>query len=238
MESPASRTLCNQLSQHSTVGMKKYIQQLLSDIEAANRNVSFPFIEKELSLHDWISAEAEEANAPTRNLCEWTGITQEMLPPSTMLNEKEMPALLEALKQMLTVYNCHFVLQTEVPEQIQYEAIRQNLNQEVKVKQWHMGFFELCKPGTPSITCALGDYCQCAFFQDFFAGLVEENLTPEEERTRALEIEVRHIKKKYGDDWMKYYPYHLDKTYDDENGNPHDYGFKDDDEEEDEWWRS
>jgi hypothetical protein len=101
-----------------------------------------------------------------------------------------------------------------------------------------MGFFELCKPGTPTNTCALGDYCQCAFFRDFFAGQVEENLTPDEERAHALEIEVQHIKKKYGDDWMKYYPYHLDKTYDDENGNPHDYGFENDDDGEDDWWRS
>jgi len=39
---------------------------------------------------------------------------------------------------------------------------------------------------------------------------------------------------------MKYYPYHLDKNYDDEDGNPYDYGFNDfDDNEEDEdnWWR-
>jgi len=128
-------------------------------------------------------------------------------------------------------------LQTEAPEELQYETIRQNLNQKVKVKQWHMGFFELCKPVTPANTCALGDYCQCAFFQDFFAVREEEHLTPEEERARALVIEVQHIKKKYGDDWMKYYPYHLDKTYDDENGKPYNYGFKDDDEGEDEWWR-
>lgn len=216
--------------------MQQYIKQLLFDIEAAAKNASFPSIAKELSLHDWISTEAEEASAPIHNLCEWTGIKPEMLPPSSMLNEKEVQALLEALKQMLSSYNCHFVLQTEVPEQLQYETIRQNLNQEVKVKQWHLGFFELCTRGTVAKTCVLGDYCQCAFYEEFFAGMVEEELTPEEERARALEIEVQHIKRKYGDDWMKYYPYHLDKTYDDENGNPYDYGFSDD-EEEDEWWR-
>lgn len=216
--------------------MKRYLHQLLSDIQAATENI-VPSIETGLSLHDWISAEAEEGNAPTRNLCDWTGITPEMLPPSAMLSEKEIQILLEALKQMLSAYNCHFVLQTEVPEILQYETIRQNINQEVKVKQWHVGFFEICKEDTSTKTCALGDYCQCKFFEEFFAGRTEEELTPEEERARALEIEVRHIKKKYGDDWMKYYPYHLDKTYDDENGNPHDYGFSDDEGEDDEWWR-
>jgi hypothetical protein len=35
---------------------------------------------------------------------------------------------------------------------------------------------------------------------------------------------------------MKYYPYTLDANCDDENGNPHDYGFGGDDDEND-WWR-
>ena len=37
---------------------------------------------------------------------------------------------------------------------------------------------------------------------------------------------------------MKYYPYHLDKNYDDEKGNPYNYGFDDDEEDKDDnWWR-
>ena len=43
-----------------------------------------------------------------------------------------------------------------------------------------------------------------------FADFVDEDLSPEEDRARALNIELNHIHKKYGDDWMKYYPYHLD----------------------------
>ncbi len=218
--------------------MQHYIKQLLTDIETATQNVSFPFVEKELSIHDWVSEEEEDANAPARNLCEWSGITPEMLPPATMLKEKEVKELLQALNQMLSAYNCHFVLQTEVPEHLQYETIRQNFNQDVKVKQWHMGFFEMCKPGTPHQTCALGEHCQCAFYADLFSDRIDEELTPEEERARDLEMEVHYIRKKYGDDWMKYYPYHLDKNYDDENGNPYDYGFGDEeDNEEDDWWR-
>jgi hypothetical protein len=83
-----------------------------------------------------------------------------------------------------------------------------------------------------------GEHCQCAFFGELFEGMIEEDLSPEEERARDLEFEVRHIQKKYGDEWMKYYPYHLDKDYDDEYGNPHDYGMGSNDEEEgDDWWR-
>jgi hypothetical protein len=137
---------------------------------------------------------------------------------------------------LLEACNCHFVLQTAVPERFQYEAIRQNWSQTVKVRHWHEGFFEMCKPGTPHTTCALGEHCQCAFYADLFKDMVHEDLPPEEERARALEIEVEHLKRKHDTDWMKYYPYHLDKNYDDENGNPHNYGM-DPDEPDDDWWR-
>jgi hypothetical protein len=66
----------------------------------------------------------------------------------------------------------------------------------------------------------------CRTFSDF----IDEHLSPREERARALEIEIQHLKRKYGDGWMRHYPYHLDKEYDDE-GNPHNYGMEDDEDE-------
>ena len=221
--------------------MQKYLEQLLTDIAYATENVSWPFIEKELHLHDWISDEDEDKTAPVRSLEEWTGISKEMLPCEDRMSDEQVNHLLEALKKMLNAYNWSFVLQTQVPERIQYAAIRNNFNQEAKVKRWHMGFFELCRRGTEHGKCALREYCQCAFYAEFFSGFIDEDLSQEEERARELEIEIQHIKRKYGDDWMKYYPYHLDKNYDDENGNPYDYGFGEDNEEEDDdddnWWR-
>ncbi len=217
--------------------MQFYIQQLLADITSATENVSWPFAEKQPKLHDWIPDDEENNTAPIRELEEWTGIKKEMLPPGEMLSDEQVNSLLVFLNKMLDAYNCSFVLQTKVPERIQYAAIRDNFNQTVKVKRWHMGFFDHCRPGTTHKKCALGEYCQCAFYTEFFKNMVDEELTPAEERARALEIEVRHIQKKYGDDWMKYYPYHLDKNHDDENGNPHDYGFgEEEDDDDDNWW--
>ena len=215
--------------------MQHYIDQLLEDIVTATD--SLPFGEQSLELHDWISDEDEDKTAPVRNLPEWTGIQPEMLPPEEMLTDEQIQSLLQALKKLLDAYNCCFVLQIEVPERIQYATIRHNFNQDVKVKRWHLGFFDICSPGTEHGKCALGQYCQCAFFKELFADCIEEDLTPEEERARALEFEIRHIKRKYGDDWFRYYPYHLDKDYDDEYGNPYNYGFDDDEEDEDDWWR-
>lgn len=220
--------------------MQQYIEQLLADIAYATENVSLPFVEKELQLHDWIPDEEEDKIAPVRNLEEWTGISKEMLPPEGMLNDEQINLLLESLRKMLDAYNWSFVLQTKVPERIQYAAIRDNFNQRAKVKRWHMGFFELCRQDTEHGKCALGEYCQCAFYAEFFSGFINEELSPEEERARELEIEIKHLKRKYGDDWMKYYPYHLDANYDDENGNPYNYGFEDekgDENEDDNWWR-
>ena len=216
--------------------MEHYLEQLLADIAHSTENVSWPFAEKGLELHDWMTEEEEEKTAPVRNLQEWTGISKEQLPPAEMLTDDQVLRLLDALKKMLDAYNWSFVLQVSVPEKIQYAAIRSNFNQEAKLKRLHMGFFELCPPGTEHKKCALGEYCQCAFYAELFSGFVDEELSPNEERAIQLEIEIKHLKRKYGDDWMKYYPYHLDENYNDENGNPYDYGFEDD-EEDDDWWR-
>ena len=129
--------------------MQSYISQLLADIAQATENISWPYIQKEsYDLWDVVPDEEEEKTAPVRPLEEWTGIRKEMLPPAEMLSDEQVQQLLTALKKMLDAYNWSFVLQIEVPERIQYASIRDNFDQEAKLKQWNMGFFELCRPGT------------------------------------------------------------------------------------------
>lgn len=154
--------------------MEKYIKQLLTDIDSATRQVRLPFIDRELTIQNWISPDEEEAIAPVRILSEWTGITVDMLPPVSLLTESQVGELLESLKKMLGAYNCHFVLQMTVPEEIQYETIRQNLDQSIKIRRWHMGFFQFCRPDTIWHKCVLGAYCHCAFFDEFVAGKKSE----------------------------------------------------------------
>ena len=216
--------------------MEKYLQQLIDDINNATQNISWPVVEKQENIWDWVSEEEEDRTAKIRDLEEWTGIRKEMLTPESLLNDKQLSRLFKVLKVMLDAYNCCFVVLIEVPERLQYTALREYFDQPVKIRLQHMGFFELCRPGTEYTKCALKEYCHCAFFKEFFKDMIDEVLSPEEERKRMLDIEVRHIKRKYGDDWMKYYPYHLDKEYDDESGNPYDYGFGDE-EDDDNWWK-
>jgi hypothetical protein len=205
--------------------MERYLHQLLDDIAFAAENVDFPYCENRGDIWAWISDEEEERTAPRRPLEAWTGIRKVALPPAEQLTDEQIHRLLDALKHMLDEYNWSFVMQIQVPERLQYKALRNNFDQEAIVKQWHMGFFQLCRPGGPHANCALGEYCHCRFFQELWGNFVDENLSPKEERARALEFEVEHIKRKYGDEWMKYYPYHLDPEYDDKDGNPYDYGF-------------
>jgi hypothetical protein len=218
--------------------MQRYLKQLIDDISNVIENATISAKGEVFDLHDWIPEEEEDQFARISNLHQLTGISQDMLPPADMLNDKQIICLLDALQKMLDMCNCSVVLQTEVPAAIVYETIRNNFNQDIKIKRWHMGFFELCEPGTEHKKCMMGEYCQCAFYADLFSGCDDEILSPEEERSRALDIELQHIKRKYGDDWLKYYPYHLDPNYDDENGMPYNYGFDEDEEEDDDnWWR-
>lgn len=153
--------------------MPTYLTHLLSDITHAIENVDWPFIKKdEADIHEWITEEEEERTAPIRKLEEWTGIRKEQLPPVEMLSDEQVRGLLEALKKMLDAYNWAFVLQTEVPERIQYVALRENFDQEAKVKQWYHGFFETCRAGTVHKQCALGEYCQCAFYAELHRGFM------------------------------------------------------------------
>jgi len=74
--------------------MEKYLGQLLSDIAYATENVSWPFVEKEMQLRDWITDEEEEKTAPARNLEEWISISKEQLPLAEMLDDEQVNCLL------------------------------------------------------------------------------------------------------------------------------------------------
>jgi len=79
--------------------MENYLEQLLSDIDYATKNVSWPFAEKELQLWDWIPDEEENKSAPIRSLEEWTGIHKEQLPPAEMLSDEQVNRLLGCIKK-------------------------------------------------------------------------------------------------------------------------------------------
>ena len=161
--------------------MDEYVEYLLMDINAARARACFPSTGESVDWFDWIPDEEEDKTAPVRSLEEWTGISACQLPDAELLNYNQLCKLLEALKEMLDAYNCCFVLQTVVPESIQYRALKDNFDQQVKVKRWHMGFFEFCRPGTEHRKCALREYCQCEFVESLCSGFDDDDRTPDEQ---------------------------------------------------------
>lgn len=218
--------------------MEKYLQQLLQDIAYATQNVASPYADTPTNIWDWISDEEEDKIAPRIQLEEWTGIQQSQLPPTELLTDEQIHVLYAALEKMLSEYNYSIIFHFSIPNRIAYQVLQTNFSQEAIQKRWHYGFFEICKAKKSHPDCLLGKSCHCAYFEELHANFIEEDLTPEEERKRELEWEITYLQRKHGSNWMKYYPYHLDPDYDDENGNSWDYGFGDLEEEDpDDWWR-
>ncbi|OLY90725.1 hypothetical protein SAMN05444008_101398 [Cnuella takakiae] len=147
------------------MSLQRYLQQLHEDIALATRRLNGDYAHLHQHFRQWVSEAEEEATAPVRELEDWTGITLDMLPPEQMLDDAAVHALLEALKTLLDACNWVAVLQTTVPERVEYSAIRAAWRQSIRIKRWHMGFFAWCAPGTPQGSCALGEHCQCAWYE-------------------------------------------------------------------------
>lgn len=195
--------------------------------------------------YDWSDIKSEEEELRTakkQSIAAWTGISKDALPPHEMLSDEELENLYEALSDMLDEYNMSIVFVFTLPVRIRYQVLRKYYDQERAMLQWNTDFFDVCPTEQTYDQCLLGEGCHCRFFDELRAGWIENELTPEEDRELELEMEIKHLQRKYGDEWIKYYPYHLDMDYDDEFGNPYDYGLgsideEDDEEDDDDWWK-
>lgn len=201
------------------MGLQRYINQLLTDIEIATKNVPEPWYPLEEEADDefgvlpWME---DPENAPTKSLEEWTNLKKEQFPPESRLTDSQVSTLLSAIKHMLDVYNCSAVFQIEVPARIQYRVIRERFRQEVPMLKANYFFFEFCdKKGQPNKSeCLLGEkYCHCAFFEAFFEKFEEDE--QEDTDYHIDPYEEYMLKRRYGDDWRKYIAYEEDADFGD-----------------------
>jgi len=216
--------------------MQKYVEQLLADIESSIENSNVGASNETYNIWDFITDEEEESTCQRKNLQELTGIRMEQLPPSEKLTDEQLNTILEVLKKMLDAYNWMFVMAIEVEPRLQYNCIRENFNQTALIKKWNMGFFEICKPGTEHYSCALKDRCHCAFFKELTSGFEKQDYSDEEEKIIAIDLEISHLKRQHGEKWYEHFPFHLYKEFNKESDNGSNFGF-DDDDENDDWWR-
>ena len=192
--------------------MDKYLQQLLQDLKQATQKVtwSYPLNQTDVSaLEDWIPDTEEEKTAPRISLEEWTGIQQSQFPPAERLSDEQIDLLYSAIKKMLAAYNYHATFLFSIPTRTKYEVVRTHFKQEAIQKRFHMGFFELCFSNESHPKCLMGTDCHCAYFEELSKKWVNDDLTPEEEAKKILDAEAQRLKKKYGKDYTKYYPFKL-----------------------------
>lgn len=201
------------------MSLQRYIDQLLTDIEVATKNVPEPWypmeeeVDEEFGLLPWME---DPESAPTKSLEEWTNLKKEQFPPDNRLTDSQVSSLLCAIKHLLDVYNCSAVFQIEVPERIQYRVIRERFRQEVPMLKANYFFFKFCdrKDNQDRSECLLGEkYCHCAFFEEFFEKFEDEQ---EESDYHIDPYEEYMLKRRYGDNWHKYIAYEEDMDFGDD----------------------
>jgi hypothetical protein len=208
--------------------MEKYLRQLLSGIENS--------IAEAPSLPDfgWLPFHPDDDEDGdfrcTRHvrLCDLFGIIPEAFPPEHMLTDDQVSRLRQAIERLWKAWNLGWEMPLYLPERKQYAAMVREMGGEAISYDYERGgevqicrFEEggLCpfKPGD--------DYCFCKYIDDSVKhdiAIWEENvraqgldpyreLTPEEEAALEEEIRIRDLRKRYGDDWKKYY--HPDDFY-------------------------
>lgn len=200
--------------------MDKYLQQLLQDLKLATQKItwSYPLSQTDVAaLEDWIPDTEEEKTASRISLEEWTGIQQSQFPPASRLSDEQIDLLYPAIKKMLAAYNYHATFLFSLPNRTKYEVIRTHFKQEAIQKKFHMGFFELCFSNKSHPDCLMGTECHCTYFEELSKKWVNDDLTPEEEAKKILDAEAQRLKKKYGRDYMKYYPFKLPNSEKEKN---------------------
>lgn len=215
--------------------MERYVQQLLADIAWARENVPEPwwhFVAPDEEEDEEFSPWSEDVEqAPRKSLEEWTGIRREQLPPAHLLSQRQLERLLEALKEMLSAYNCHVVFQqADIPEQVQYDIIRRRFDQEVPQLRTNDYFFEFCAPGEDS-TCLLGQYCECRFL-DHVLTHSHDGEEEEEDTYEEPGLQDYYLRRKYGRDWEHYLPQHDWEDFEEDFPEEEDPGWWEDEEED------
>jgi hypothetical protein len=154
--------------------MQRYIDQLLVDLANAKpAAVMYDFSFPEGGEGEEWKLDLEEASlAPRKPLSDWTGIKQIQLPPARMISDQQIESLLQALIELLQAFNLMSAFHTYVPVRKQYHAIREHWNQDVPFLKYSVYYLDYCDHNQKN--CPLGgEYCQCAFLEDYLAESLE-----------------------------------------------------------------
>ncbi|PTN09621.1 UPF0158 family protein [Mangrovibacterium marinum] len=140
--------------------MKRYIEQLIEDLEQVAKNPPNPaYFEVPPNLDDKPEA-AELAQVPYKPISEWTGIAQEVFPLITDLEGDQWGRVNDAIFKVFDSLGLTLVDAPEdMPQEWLYEVLTTNWDHPVQFLPLSGMDLELCT-GDP-MTCPYGDYCDC-----------------------------------------------------------------------------
>ncbi len=145
--------------------MKKYVSQLLQDIQDAhrsNRKDKDEIPRAEPSLEDYFS-EVEaylefqfEDGPPFSEHC---GLEKNIFPSADSLSNIEKEAILDAMNKMLYSWHIDIDIPREAPLDMHYELTIEILDQPIFIAFDGNVTWDYCETDIP--TCAYGEYCHC-----------------------------------------------------------------------------
>jgi hypothetical protein len=162
--------------------MKRYLEQLIEDMQIAAMQVPFP---EEL----WESVTGESAdeiddfsdleefiNGPVKPLSEVVGIDSFAFPPAEKLTTSQIKLLYIEMYKLLEAYNFVADFPVGLPYKLRYEILRKNWDKEVVFMSRETIDLEFCEYNTSR--CPFPPrYCDCRFWE-------EEDRAEEQARNR------------------------------------------------------
>ena len=204
--------------------MEKYLRYLHADIEISIEQAP------PVSEYGWIPVfpdEEDEADVDSSKMVafvELTGILSEAFPPEPLLTDEQLISLKAAIENLWSAWNLTWEMPLHLPERKQYAAlVREMKDATISYHPERGGKVSICnfEGGKPCPFKPDDDYCFCKYIDECVKhdiALWEEHvrsqgidpyreLSPEEEKAFEEEMRIRDLRKRYGDDWKKYYNY-------------------------------
>lgn len=139
--------------------MEKYIEQLLADLKAAQKNVPpDPKPGSEKTQEEFNEKMWAIENTPERPAKELFGLSFEELPPVEKLTEKQMQNLYDGIEETFEAFQCVFEFPHGVPLNIRYKFVRKLFAEKIHLMPGFTSHFNFCE--TDCEDCELAEYCE------------------------------------------------------------------------------
>ena len=134
--------------------MQKYVNQLISDLEAARKNVP-PEPDFGNTQEEFDRAMDSIVHAPEQEPKKMFGVSYEELPPPERLSEEQQRQIVKAMTKTFEAFGMSVDLKSKMPTSLQYELLRDLfLDNMPYMPGWN---FDFCTGNCPD--CKILDYC-------------------------------------------------------------------------------